>query len=78
MDQATETLVPFLQLFFYGGLLALMVGIPVFIWLAVRFCRDVHSIAESLHWISHCTKPQDAEARSAAAPGPMLSAFGRR
>jgi hypothetical protein len=53
-------LVSLVQIAFYGGLLAIMVGLPVFIWLLFRALRDLHSIAESLHWISHCTRPQDA------------------
>jgi hypothetical protein len=32
------------QLMFYGGLLVLLVGFPVFLWLFVRLCRDVHAI----------------------------------
>jgi hypothetical protein len=64
------------QLAFYGGLLALMVGLPLFIWLAVRACRDLHSISESLHWIAHCTK-SDRQIEPAHSRQVANSAFGR-
>jgi hypothetical protein len=77
VDQLTQTILPFMQLFFYAGLLAIFVGLPVIIWLWVRFMRDIHSISESLHWIAHCTQHQPAERHANTAPSTMLSAFGR-
>lgn len=33
---------------FLVGVLALICGLPFFVWLAVRACRDLHRIADSL------------------------------
>lgn len=77
MLQPDSPIVVFGQLFFFGGLAVLMIGLPVFIWLWVRFLRDVHSIAESMHWISHCTQPRDGQVPGTAPRNVKLSAFGR-
>lgn len=78
MDTTTQLLAPIAQILFYGGLLVIMVGLPLWIWMCFRFFRDVHSISESLHWMSHCTKPQDQEAKGAAAPHiPAVPMLGR-
>jgi len=64
------------QLAFWGSIVFLMVGLPIFILLWFRLCRDLHRISESLHWIAHCTRaPEQPE--QAARPHVANSAFGR-
>jgi hypothetical protein len=48
MDPWIQIFGLFGQLMFYGGLLMLLFGLPLFIWLAVRACRDLHRIANAL------------------------------
>lgn len=71
------------QLLFYGGLLMLLCGLPLFIWLAVRACRDLHRIADALEsWAyeygSRPGVPRDPEqSAERLRAGVVGSAFGR-
>lgn len=71
------------QLLFYGGLLMLLCGLPLFIWLAVRACRDLHRIADALSSSDYerVDLPDGTRVHrrrgSAAAAGVVNSAFGR-
>lgn len=83
MDTITALLGPPAAALFLVGLVLLMAGLPFFIWLAVRACRDLHRIAGALERLaSTATDPLagkvDRIAREiAGAPGAVLSAFGR-
>lgn len=52
MDPITQLFGAIGAVLFYGGLLALLVGLPVFLWLGIRFCRDVHRIADEVQHLS--------------------------
>jgi hypothetical protein len=71
------------QLMFYGGLLVLLVGFPVFIWLWIRMCRDIHWISRAL-WAHYDLAKRAAEhGHPSTAPLPKpngeisTSMFGR-
>jgi len=65
------------QVLFFGGLVLLMFGLPVFLWLFVRACRDLHRIADEAQ---HLSARYDVLTHSefvAPAPKVQLSQFGR-
>lgn len=83
MDPWTQLVVLLGQLLFYGGLLMLLCGLPLFIWLAVRACRDLHRIADHIEAVTYRYDPPTpaqqryVEQERAARSGVANSAFGR-
>lgn len=76
MDPYSTAFVELAQLAFLCGLVALLVGLPAFLWLLVRACRDLRAIREALEY-----KNSEFLGRAPAATPPgrvkMLSQFGR-
>lgn len=76
MDLFAQLVSPFV------ALIAIAVIALAFFWplwaflLARRACRDIHSIAESLHWIAHCTRDAEQE-EQAKVMRVANSTFGR-
>lgn len=84
MEPYSTALVELLQLAFFGGLLVVMVGLPAFIWLLVRACRDLRAIRQELEYqnsnLAGWPTPAQPAATAIAShdPRPMtLSQFGR-
>lgn len=77
MDQLTQLLGSVGAVLFLLGVIALLVGLPAWLWLCVRFFRDVHAMRESLEVIAGQQSRHVAAAHSPAASEVSLSAFGR-
>jgi hypothetical protein len=65
-----------MQIAFYCGLVFLMVGLPVFIWLWIRVCRDIHQIQKA-SWAAYWLIRGQHEPAEAHQPRVINSAFGR-
>jgi hypothetical protein len=76
MPSSTNPFMLVMQLSFYGGLLACMVGLPVSLWLYVRACRDLRICAQCLEAMA-LTKQVEKMQRDAAPRSMALSQFGR-
>jgi len=64
------------QLVFWATIALLIVGLPIFVWLAVRACRDLHAIRAALEFRN--SYPHTAAALDELDKRPaMLSQFGR-
>jgi hypothetical protein len=76
LESSFPLYVQLMQIAFYGGLVFLMVGLPVFIWLWIRICHDIHQIQKA-SWATYFLIRGQHEPAEAHQPRVINSAFGR-
>ena len=77
MDQITQLAGSLGAVCFLAGLLALTICLPVWLWLCVRFFRDVHAIRHSIEAAAYQLSLEDAKPDTRPASRVAHSAFGR-
>ena len=76
-EESLPLYVQLMQIAFYVGLLALMVGLPLFVWLWIRALRDLHQIRGALWHIANQLSDRNAAEGVAKPSAVRMSALGR-